>query len=188
MRTHCLGLFRLCRRGGEGGDLRTEYARELQSQMSQSTDADDGDARGGRHAVGAQWRIHCDTRAEQRRCILAFKRLRNGDDKARRNTDAIREAAIAVHAGWLGIRTKVLLAGATPFASAATIGLPADTDTLPRLQVPDRCADRHHGADDLVAWNERNPADLPVVIYQMQIAAANATMADTYFYLVCSEL
>jgi hypothetical protein len=39
-----------------------------------------------------------------------------------------------------------------------------------------------------MAGNERKSADLPIVIDQMQIAAANATMADTDFDFICTQL
>jgi hypothetical protein len=45
-------------------------------------------------------------------------------------------------------------------------------------------ADRFHGPHDLVARNKGKFADLPIVINQMQVAAANATMTDPNFYLV----
>jgi hypothetical protein len=73
-------------------------------------------------------------------------------------------------------------------AIAATPRLPAHAYSLARLQVADRGANRFHGAHYFVAGNERKFADLPIVVDQVQIAAANAAMADTNLHLVGAQL
>jgi hypothetical protein len=89
-----------------------------------------------------------------------------------------------MNTGGLRLRAEVFFALAAPRTRAATPGLPADTNTLARLQVLDCGADGFYGTHDLVARNERELADLPVVIDQVEVATANATMTDTNLYFI----
>src|SRR6202035_391290 len=146
-----------------GGDLCAEDARELQSQMAQAPDADDTDAGGRGDAVGAQRRVDGDAGAEQRRGVFAVECLGNGNDETCRYPYRVGEAAVAVHAGRLRLGAQILFSRATPLAIAATSRLPAHADSLTRLQVADRRANRFHGAHYFVAGNERKFADLPIV-------------------------
>jgi hypothetical protein len=93
-----------------------------------------------------------------------------------------------MHARWPGFRAQILFARPAPSARAATSRLPAYTDTLTRLEVLHCGTDGLYGPYDFVARNERKFADLPVVVNQMQIAAANTTMTDTNLYFVRTQL
>src|SRR5882757_1846163 len=119
--------------------------------MAQAADADNAHAGGGRYAEGAQRRIDGDAGAEKRCRGLAIESLGYRDDETRGNANGIGQAAVALHAGCLRVGAQVLFPAATPFAVAATAGLPADTDALARPKVLHLRADRLHCAHNLVA-------------------------------------
>ena len=60
-------------------------------------------------------------------------------------------------------------------------------NALPWLKILDGRAHGLYRANDFMARNERIFADLPVIVDQVQIAAANAAVADTYIHLVCAQ-
>ena len=151
---------------------------ELNGDVSQAADAYDADPRRGVDAVGAQGVIDRDAAAQQRRGVFAIESFGNGYHKARIGPDRVRVAAMAMDAGALRIRAKILHAAHAPLADAAGVGLPAQAHALANLERSHLRADSCNRADNLVAGNERILADAPVVRDEVKIAVADAAVSN----------
>lgn len=138
-------------------------------------------------AMVAQRVIDRNARAKQRRCVLALQSFGNGDHKPGIGADAVRIAAVAVDTGALRRGTKMLHAARAPFAFAAGVRLPAESDALAHCQRTHTVANCRDSTHNLVAGDERILADAPVVRNQVKIAVADAAVGDADLHFLCPQ-
>src|SRR5580698_3218956 len=126
--------------------------------------------------------------AEQRGGVLAFERLRDGNDEAGVGADALGIPAVAMDAGALRQGAEVFHAAGAPLALAAGVGLPAEAHALAHLVRLDLAADGGDGANNLMAGNEGKLADAPVVGDEVNVTVADAAVGNGDLYLLRTEL
>ncbi len=146
--------------------------------MTQATDPNDADPGGRVHAVIAERVVNGNTTAEQRRGALAFQICRDRHDEAGIDTNCVGVASVAVDACTLDFCTEVLEALAAPFAVAAGTALPADADPVADSKTDDLASSLGDGAYNLMAGNEWILANAPVVVYEVEVAVADAAVRD----------
>ena len=130
VRAQRAGLFFLGRRGGKRRNLRAKNAGKLNGDVAQSTNAHHTHARRGVDAVIAQRVIDRNAAAKQRSRRFARKRIGDRQHKAHIGAHAVGVAAVAMHAGRLGLGAKILHALHAPLATAAGVRLPAESHAL----------------------------------------------------------
>ena len=106
------------------------------------------------------------------------RRLGDREGEAAVEADAVGEAAVVAHAGGHVRRAQVLVAGDARLAGEAGPALPADADPRARLQVPDLGPEGRDRAHDLVAGDHRVAAHAPVAVHEVDVAVADAAVAD----------
>ena len=188
MRAEGAGFLFFGQSCGEGGNLGTEGAGELDGEVAETADADDADAGGRVDAIDAQGVVDGDAAAEQRRGLFAGQGVGDGNDEAGVGADAIGIAAVAMHAGAFRRGAEVLLAAHAPLALAAGVGLPAEANALADFKRADFAAESGNGTDDLVTGDEGILADAPIVGDEVQIAVADAAVGDGDLNFAGAEL
>jgi hypothetical protein len=188
VRTEGSRLSLFGRGGGEGGNFRSKGMGKLQGKVSQSADANDSDARGRIDAVSANRIVDGDSTAEKWRGALAVDPVGNGNNEAMVDADTIGISAVAMNASTLTVGAKVLRALQAPLAMPAAVGLPARSDSITGVQAEDRTPGYGDSANDFVAGNERVLADAPIVVDQMNVAAADAAMRDGNLHVMLLEI
>ena len=156
--------------------------------MPKAADADDAHPRRRPHAEIPERAINRDARAEQRRHVLALERLGHRDGKAPVDPDRLCVAPVPPYAGRLVLGAKLLLATLAPLADAARIRLPPNADPLP--YSPGLTA-RAHGADrpaEFVPWNERVFTVAPIIVDQVDVRVADATMCNSDLDFIVLQL
>ena len=93
-----------------------------------------------------------------------------------------------MNASTLTVGAKVFRALQAPLAMPAAVGLPARSDSIAGVQAEDRAPGNGDSADDFVAGNEWVLADAPVVVDQMNVAAADAAMGDGNLHVMLLEI
>src|SRR5258707_876147 len=156
--------------------------------MSQAPNPDDSHPRRWRHPVVFQWAVYGNPGTQQRSYILAIKSGGHRNCKSRIHPDLVRIAAIPPDARRLRECAQMLIPLSVPLAYPAAVRLPAHPHPLPYRVVPYVRAHRHHCPHNLMARNEWILAEPPVVIDQMNIAMANATMRDLNLNLIGAQL
>ena len=181
-------LFFLGGGGGKGRHLGAEDPRELDGHVAQAADAHNAYPRRGVDAMGAQRIVDRDAAAKQRRGVLAGEGLGDRNHEAGIGADAIRIAAMPMHAGAFRRGAKVFHAAGAPLALAAGVRLPAQSHALAHRERSNPVAHSRHRADNLMAGNERILADAPVVRDQVNIAMADAAVGDGNLNLLRAQL
>ena len=119
--------------------------------------------------------------------MLTLQHRRHRNREAPVHANLIRKSAIAPNARRLRLRTQMLIPLAAPFANPAAIRLPAHTNPLAYRMIAYVSADRDHSPHNLVTWNKRILAESPIVVDEVNIAMANATMRDLDLDLVRTQ-
>lgn len=174
--------------GGEGDDFRTEGAGELDGEVSEAADADDADAGGGAGSAVAERGVDGDAGAEERGGVDAVEGIWDGDGEAAVDADGRGESTVAADAGGLGLGAEVFFAGAAPLADAAGVCLPADADALTDDGTMHGGAEGGDGADDLVAGDEGEAGDAPVVVDQVNVGVADAAVGDADLDVIGAQI
>src|SRR5689334_3951580 len=114
----CSEIARFCfllRRAREGSDATTKRSRVLQSEVTESTDADHTYARGAGR-VAKQWREYGDARAHQRCRMLGRDGVRDAKRQSSVSDDALSESTLSPQARRFPVLTHVVPTGRTLLA------------------------------------------------------------------------
>jgi hypothetical protein len=101
--------------------------------------------------------------------------------------DAVGKAAGTAYAGGNGLGAEILIAAIAPLATETASALPPYADTRPDLEMRDECSLLRDRAYDLVTWDQRIRAGLPVVVDQMEVAVTDSAMRNLYIDIVRTE-
>src|SRR4051812_32456937 len=85
-------------------------------------------------------------------------------------------------------RAQVLVTCEAQLAREARAVLPADADALPDVEMRDLGTAAQHAPDDLVAGHQRIATLLPIVVDEVNVAVAQATVRDLELDIMCAEL
>ncbi len=162
--------------GGEGGDMTPPRPGELEREMSEAADADDGDLRCGRE-LGLHERVEDGDAAAEHRADGA---RRDGcgqlHDAGGLRADDVGEAAMTADDGCLCCCTHVMVATQALPAMQAVAGVPAEADAITDVEVLHARPDGADAAGHLMARNQGVIGHAPVVLEHAEIAVADATM------------
>src|SRR5712692_1666199 len=121
--------------------------RVLQRKMSEAADSDDRDAIAGLRLRDPESAPHREPRAKDRCRLLIAHRVGNEDRRIRARDHELGVASLRLDAGADAVLAELLLAAQTPFASAARILNPRDSDAIADLAFGDACTELHDLAD-----------------------------------------
>lgn len=188
MGSECLGLFLLGGTGRDRGDLAAPFRKELQGDVTESTDTHDGDAVEGADVVLDDGIEDSDAPAKKRAGGELLDAGRDLDGPCAFGADAVGEAPVATHDGALGIGAEVVVSAHTLMAGHAGTAGPTHADVVAGFEVGHGRAYGFDGADDFVAWHKRVLRHFPIVLHHAQVAVANPAGVDFDIDLGWSEV
>lgn len=146
--------------------------------MTQTADSDHAYFTLRAHFETPERRKNRRASAKKRRCACALQAIGQCKDKTTVCANAVGEASVVTHANRRLRHAEILVALKTEFAREAGTSLPADSDSLSRLEMCDLLTERRDCSDDFVARDERISAPTPIVVDQVNVAKTNSTMRD----------
>ncbi len=165
-------LLPLLLAGGKGGYLAAPGIEELQGQMPQSPDADDGDLVGGLNVELNQWIEDGNARAEEWASGGQVDAFGNRHDAVGRGPHLVGKAAVMSDDGRLRGGAQVLVPGVAEGAGVAVARVPAQTHGLSDGELLDLRAEAGNRAHHFVPGHDRVLGHAPFVVDHTKIAMA----------------
>ena len=119
-----------------------------------------------------------DATAEQGAGLRHVEGIRHRPHPGPLRAHPIRESAMASHDGGLDRGAEMMIAGQAIVAGKAALRRPSEPHSLADLQAFRLRAQGGDGADDFVAWDEREFGHPPIVIEHGKVRMTDAAMGD----------